>query len=91
MATQLVRPRGTIVLKSTYHGQVLVDMTKLVIHEISVIGSRCGPFAPALRLLAGSMINVEPLIHGRFSLTEGIKAMKHASQPGTLKILLNMS
>jgi threonine dehydrogenase-like Zn-dependent dehydrogenase len=91
MATQLVRPRGTIVLKSTYHGEVLVNMTELVIHEISVIGSRCGPFAPALRLLAGEMIEVEPLIHARFSLTDGIKAMEQAAQPGTLKVLLNMS
>ena len=91
MATQLVRPRGTIVLKSTYHGQVLVNMTELVIHEISVIGSRCGPFAPALRLLAGGMIEVEPLIHRRFSLTEGIKAMEEAGQRGTLKVLLDMS
>ena len=91
MGTQLVRPRGTIVLKSTYHGQVLVNMTELVINEISVIGSRCGPFAPALRLLAGEMIEVEPLIHARFSLTDGIKAMEQAAQPGTLKVLLNMS
>jgi threonine dehydrogenase-like Zn-dependent dehydrogenase len=91
MATQLVRPRGTIVLKSTYHGEVLINMTELVINEISVIGSRCGPFAPALRLLAGGMIQVEPLIHARFSLSEGIKAMEQASQPGTLKVLLNMS
>jgi len=91
MATQLVRPRGTIVLKSTYHGEVLVNMTELVIHEISIIGSRCGPFAPALRLLAGEMIEVEPLIHARFSLTDGIKAMEQAAQPGTLKVLLNMS
>ncbi|UCH90402.1 MAG: alcohol dehydrogenase catalytic domain-containing protein [Nitrospirota bacterium] len=91
MATQLVRPRGTIVLKSTYHGQVLVNMTELVIHEISVIGSRCGPFAPALRLLAGGMIDVEPLIHRRFSLAEGIKAMEEAGQRGTLKVLLDMS
>jgi threonine dehydrogenase-like Zn-dependent dehydrogenase len=91
MATQLVRPRGTIVLKSTYHGEVLVNMTELVINEILVIGSRCGPFAPALRLLAGGMIEVEPLIHARFSLPEGIKAMEQASQPGTLKVLLNMS
>jgi threonine dehydrogenase-like Zn-dependent dehydrogenase len=91
MATQLVRPRGTIVLKSTYHGEVLINMTELVINEISVIGSRCGPFAPALRLLAGGMIQVEPLIHARFSLSEGIKAMEQASQPGTLKVLLNTS
>ncbi len=90
MATQLVRPRGTIVLKSTYHGEVLVNMTDLVINEISIIGSRCGPFAPALRLLAGEMIEVEPLIHSRFSLTDGIKVMEQAAQPGTLKVLLNM-
>jgi threonine dehydrogenase-like Zn-dependent dehydrogenase len=91
MAIQLVRPRGTIVLKSTYHGQVSVNMTELVINEISIIGSRCGPFAPALRLLAGKMIEVEPLIHSCFSMTDGIKAMEQAAQPGTLKVLLNMS
>lgn len=91
MATNLVRPRGTIVLKSTYHGEVLVNMTQLVIHEISVIGSRCGPFAPALRLLGSGQIDVEPLIHARFSLNKGIQAMEQASQPGTLKVLLTMS
>jgi threonine dehydrogenase-like Zn-dependent dehydrogenase len=91
LAAKLVRPRGTIVLKSTYHGEILVNMTELVINEISVIGSRCGPFAPALRLLAGGMIEVEPLIHARFSLAEGIKAMEHAAQRGTLKVLLNVA
>ena len=91
MAAKLVRPRGAIVLKSTYHGEVLVNMTELVIHEISVIGSRCGPFAPALRLLAGGMIEVEPLIHARFSLNDGMKAMEQAAQPGILKVLLNMT
>jgi threonine dehydrogenase-like Zn-dependent dehydrogenase len=91
LAAKLVRPRGTIVLKSTYHGEILVNMTELVINEISVIGSRCGPFAPALRLLAGGMIEVEPLIHARFSLAEGIKAMEHAAQRETLKVLLNVS
>jgi threonine dehydrogenase-like Zn-dependent dehydrogenase len=90
MATSLVRPRGTIVLKSTYHGEVLVNMTQLVIHEISIIGSRCGPFAPALRLLASGKIDVEPLIHARFSLSDGIQAMEHASHAGTLKVLLTM-
>jgi threonine dehydrogenase-like Zn-dependent dehydrogenase len=91
IAAKLVRPRGTIVLKSTYHGEILVNMTELVIHEISVIGSRCGPFAPALRLLAGGMIDVEPLIHARFSLSDGIKAMEQAAQRGVLKVLLNMA
>jgi len=91
IAAKLVRPRGTIVIKSTYHGEILVNMTELVIHEISVIGSRCGPFAPALRLLAGGMIDVEPLIHARFSLSDGIKAMEQAAQRGVLKVLLNMA
>ncbi len=91
MAARLVRPRGMIVLKSTYHGEVLVNMTELVINEISVIGSRCGPFAPALRLLASGMIEVEALIHARYSLSKGVKAMEQASQPGTLKVLLDMS
>ncbi len=91
IATKLVRPRGTIVLKSTYHGHVSVNMTELVINEVSIIGSRCGPFAPALRVLAGGMVEVEPLIHSRFSLAEGVKAMEQAAQPGTLKVLLNMT
>ena len=91
LAAQLVRPRGTIVLKSTYNGNVMVNMTELVIREISVIGSRCGPFAPALRLLAAGTIEVEPLIHARFSLNDGIKAMDQAAQPGTLKVLLQMT
>ncbi len=91
MATKLVRPRGVIVLKSTYHGNVPVNMTHLVIHEISVIGSRCGPFAPAIRYLAGGMIEIEPLIHARFSLDEGIKAMEYAEQPGVLKVLISMN
>ncbi len=91
LATKLVRPRGTIVLKSTYHGDVSVNMTELVIHEVSIIGSRCGPFAPALRLLGGGMVQVEPLIHGRFPLEEGMKAMEQAAQRGTLKVLLNIS
>ncbi len=90
IATQYVRPRGTIVLKSTYHGHISVNMTELVINEISVIGSRCGPFAPALRLLASGMIEIEPLIHSRFSLTHGVIAMEQAAQPGTLKVLLDI-
>ncbi len=91
LATQWVRPRGTIVLKSTYHGQVSVNMTELVIHEISVLGSRCGPFPPAIRLLETGTIQTEPLIHARFSLDEGIEAMQTAAEPGTLKVLLNIS
>ena len=91
MATKLVRPRGTIVLKSPYQGDVSVNMTKLVIHENSIIGSRCGPFAPALPLLREGMIQIKPLIHGRFQLEDGMKAMDQAARGGTLKVLLNMA
>ena len=91
VATQLTRSRGTIVLKSTYHGEVSVNMTDFVIREMSIIGSRCGPFAPAIRLLAGGQIDVEPLTHARFSLNDGIRALEQAAQPGTLKVLLAMT
>ncbi len=90
VAVQFVRPRGAIVLKSTYHGDVTLNMTELVIHEVSIIGSRCGPFAPAIRLLESGAISVTPLIHARYPLQEGIQALEHAQQPATLKVLLDM-
>lgn len=89
-AIQLIRPRGTIVLKSTYHGKIFLNMAEFVIQEISLIGSRCGPFAPAIRLLEGGHILVDPLIHARYPLTEGMKAMENAAQRGALKVMLHM-
>jgi threonine dehydrogenase-like Zn-dependent dehydrogenase len=90
LATQLVRPRGTIVLKSTYHGKISLNTTEFVIQEISLIGSRCGPFAPAIRLLEGGHIRVDPLIHAHYPLTEGMRAMEKAAQRGILKVMLHM-
>jgi threonine dehydrogenase-like Zn-dependent dehydrogenase len=90
-AMQLVRPRGTIVLKSTYHGKISFTMAEFVIQEISLIGSRCGPFAPAIRLLEAGHIRVGPLIHAHYSLTEGMMAMEKAAQRGTLKVMLHMT
>jgi len=90
LANQLVRPRGTIVLKSTYHGQTTFDFTALVVNEIQLFGSRCGPFPQAIELLKQHRLNVEPLIHARFSIDQGIEAIKHASTPGTLKVLITM-
>ncbi|GAB4150367.1 MAG: alcohol dehydrogenase catalytic domain-containing protein [Candidatus Promineifilaceae bacterium] len=87
-ALRLVRPLGTLILKSTYAGSVTLSLTKIVVDEIKVIGSRCGPFAPALRLLSRRQITVEPLIDGRYSLADGLAAMAHAAQPGVRKILL---
>ena len=90
LANQLLRPRGTLVLKSTYHGQTTFDFTSLVINEITIVGSRCGPFPQAIELLHKNTISVEPLIQARYSIDQGIEAINRAATPGTLKILLTM-
>lgn len=91
LAGQYVRPRGTIVLKSTYHGQTTVDMTSLVVHEITVVGSRCGPFPTAIALLRDNAIDVQSLIHKRFPLEQATDAFEHAATKGVLKVLLEMT
>jgi alcohol dehydrogenase len=87
-ALDLVRPRGTIVLKSTYEGLSQADLTRVVVNELRIIGSRCGPFAPALKLLADRLIEVESLIEARYSLGDAQTAVDHAARPGTFKVLL---
>ncbi len=89
IARRGLRPRGTLVLKSTYPGTLEVDATSLVVDEVSLVGSRCGPFAPALRLLAEGSIEVEPLIDATYPLSQGIAAFAHARRPGALKVLLS--
>lgn len=89
-ALELVRPRGALVLKSTYVGLPEADLTRVVIDEIRVIGSRCGPFDAALRLLEKNLIDIEPLIEARYPLPQGVEAMEHAQQPGMLKVLLEI-
>lgn len=89
-AIQLIRPRGTIVLKSTYHGNLSLNMANFVIQEISLIGSRCGPFPPAIRLLETRHIRVDPLIHARYPLLDGVLAMEKAAQSGIRKVMLQM-
>jgi threonine dehydrogenase-like Zn-dependent dehydrogenase len=88
VAQRLVRPRGTLVLKSTYHGLVQADLSRLVVDEIHVVGSRCGPFPTALRLLAQNLVDVTSLIAAIYPLDEAVAAFAHASQRGTLKVLL---
>lgn len=87
-AVRLVRPLGTIILKSTFAGLPAVDLSRLVVKEIQLVGSRCGPFDAALRLLAQNRINVTDFIHHEYPLREGLRAFDHASQRGVLKILL---
>lgn len=91
IARRALRPRGTLVLKSTYAGQLTFDASSLVVDEITLIGSRCGPFPAALDLLASGQVDVEPLIHARYPLSEGIAAFEQASTKGVLKVLLDMS
>lgn len=87
-ARRLLRPRGTLVLKSTYHGALTVDMSGLVVDEIILLGSRCGPFAPALRLLASGLVDPRALITGAFPLDQAVAAFDRATARGALKILL---
>jgi threonine dehydrogenase-like Zn-dependent dehydrogenase len=88
LALSAVRPRGTLILKSTVAGNHQTSLAPIVIHEITVIGSRCGPFAPALEALANKQISVTPLIEKTYPLADGVEAMRHAAQPGAKKILL---
>jgi threonine dehydrogenase-like Zn-dependent dehydrogenase len=91
LARRALRPRGTLVLKSTYAGELSVDASSLVVDEITLVGSRCGPFGPALRLLSEGTINPIPLIHGRYPLAHAIEAFERAGQPEVLKILVEMT
>lgn len=87
-ALDLVRPRGTIVLKSTFQGTPTWNSSRVVVEEITVVGSRCGRFAPAVELLASGRIDVTRLIDSEMPLGEGVNAMNEASRKGALKILL---
>ncbi len=88
MARQAVRPRGTIILKSTYKGDVQVNFSSIVVDEVNLVGSRCGPFEPALKLMEDGKVNPLPLIEASYSLEEGLVAFEHAGKPGALKVLI---
>ena len=88
LAQQLVRPQGTIVLKTTCAGRPKVDLARVVIDEVTVVGSRCGPFAPALAALAWKKIDIDPLISEIFPLKRGQEAFRKAAGRGVLKVLL---
>ena len=89
-ARRLVRPRGTLMLKSTYHAPLDADLTMAVVDEVRLVGARCGPFAPALRLLARALIDVRALIHARYPLAQALDAFAKAAQPGALKVLVDV-
>jgi len=88
LARQAIRPRGRLVLKSTYKGDIQVNLSSIVVDEITLLGSRCGPFAPALRLLENRAVDPTVLIAAQLHFGEAAKAFEQAAQPGTLKVLL---
>jgi threonine dehydrogenase-like Zn-dependent dehydrogenase len=88
LALALSRPRGVLVLKSTFHGTTNIDAARIVVDEISVIGSRCGRFSPALDLLKNNAVDVESLISEEYRLTDGVRAMQRATEAGVIKVLL---
>jgi threonine dehydrogenase-like Zn-dependent dehydrogenase len=89
-ARRALRPRGTLVLKSTYAGELSLDASAVVVDELTIVGSRCGPFEPALRLLAEERVTVEPMVQARYPLSEAGSALERAGEPGVLKVLLEM-
>ncbi len=88
MALAALRPRGTLVLKSTYPGRPEVDMGRVVVDEIRIIGSRCGPFGKALALMAERDLHLEELIDAVYPLAEGLEALEKSRRPGLLKVLI---
>jgi threonine dehydrogenase-like Zn-dependent dehydrogenase len=88
LAKELIRPRGKIVLKSTYKGEISLNISPFVVDEVTLIGSRCGPFQPALKLLSEKKVNPLPLIDAVYPLHQAEQAFEHASKPGVLKILI---
>ncbi len=89
-ALELVRPEGTIVLKTTVAAPTALDLSLPVINEVTILGSRCGPFRPALEALSMGNVEVRPMVSECFSITEGEKAVERASAPDVMKVLLHM-
>lgn len=90
-ALEAVRPGGTLVLKTTAPDPVPVDLAKVVVDEITILGSRCGSFEPALTALESGAVRVEPMIEGRYALEEGPQALERASRGGVLKLLIEVA
>ena len=91
IALGALRAQGTLVLKSTYPEPLTLDMTPLVVDELRLVGSRCGPFEAALHLLEEQRVEVESLIDARYPLSDGVEAFAHSRRPGVVKVLLEIS
>jgi alcohol dehydrogenase len=87
-AVRMTRPRGTVILKSTLHGMVGVDTVPVIVNEITLVGSRCGRFEPAIDLLRRNLIPVEEMISEEMPLAEAARGFERAAEKGVLKVLL---
>jgi threonine dehydrogenase-like Zn-dependent dehydrogenase len=90
-AMRITKPCGTIVMKSTYADPTKIDLTPIVVNELRVVGSRCGPMAPALRLMERKSIDVLALMECEYAAEDALKAFQHAHRPGVRKVLLRFS
>jgi len=90
-AFELVRPEGTIVVKTTIAGNAALDLDLAVVNEVKIIGSRCGPFRPALEALALGNVEVTPMVSEAYPLEEGLEALRRAASPDVMKVLLRMA
>jgi threonine dehydrogenase-like Zn-dependent dehydrogenase len=88
MAMKFVRPRGIIVLKSTVADTAGLDLAPIVVNEVTVVGSRCGPMDEAVAMLARGEVEVEPLVSGVFPLAEAPQALRAADRPESIKVLI---
>lgn len=88
-AVQMTQPRGTVVMKSTVHGLVSIDSAPVIVNEITLVGSRCGRFEPALRLLKNRKVRVDGMISEVLPLKEAARAFRAAAKPGVLKVLIH--
>lgn len=90
LARKAIRPRGTLVMKSTYKGELNLNFSSIVVDEIKIVGSRCGPFEPALRLMESRQVDPAVLIAEEFKLGEALKAFERAAEAGVLKVLVHI-
>ncbi len=88
LAQHMTEPRGTLILKSTFHGAAPVETWPLVVKEITLIGSRCGPFPKAIAFLRAHKVDPRPLITRTFPLSQSPAAIRFAQKPGVMKVLL---
>jgi len=88
-AVQMTQPRGTVIMKSTVHGLVAIDSAPVIVNEITLVGSRCGRFEPALQLLRSRKVRVDAMISEVLPLTKAPQAFRAAATPGVLKVLLH--